>query len=62
MPNRFFIAGKNSLFQQPGADPAGFFAGLWHGIILPIAFIVSLFNPEVGIYEPNNNGVCYHWR
>jgi drug/metabolite transporter (DMT)-like permease len=40
-------------------NPAGFWAGLWHGIILVIAFIVSLFNHNVKIYEPNNIGALY---
>jgi hypothetical protein len=33
--------------------------GFWHGLILPIAFIVSLFNPKVRIYETNNRGRLY---
>ena len=39
-------------------DPPGFFSGFWHGLILPIDFIVSLFDSDVGIYAVNNNG---HW-
>ena len=38
---------------------AGFWLGLWQGIIVPIAFIVSLFNHHVGIYEVHNNGAWY---
>jgi len=43
------------------ADPggAGFWPGLWHGIILPITFIVSLFTDTVNIYEVDNNGNWY---
>lgn len=41
-------------------SPAGFLAGLWHGLILGISFIISLFNPEVGIYEAHNNGAWYN--
>jgi len=37
---------------------AGFWLGLWHGFICPIAFLVSLFNDHVGVYEVHNNG---HW-
>ncbi|MBN2393941.1 MAG: hypothetical protein JXR84_24625 [Anaerolineae bacterium] len=59
MANILAIAGPNSKFQQPDAKPAGFLAGLWHGIILPLAFIIRLFNPNVGIYEINNNGRWY---
>lgn len=39
--------------------PAGFLAGLWHGLILPITFIVSLFNSNVRIYETMNSGRWY---
>lgn len=40
-------------------DPAGFWAGLWHGVISVIAFIVSLFHEGVEIYERNNTGGWY---
>lgn len=44
----------------PGtADPAGFWLGLWHGIILPITWIVSLFTDTVTPYEVFNNGNWY---
>ncbi len=59
MPNRFAVAGPNSKYSLPEAEPAGFWAGLWHGMICPITFVVSLFNPEVRIYEVNNNGRWY---
>ena len=59
MTNRLAVAGPNSRYQLPGAEPAGFWAGYWHGMIAPIAFLVSLFNPGVRIYETNNNGVWY---
>ena len=42
-----------------GANEAGFWLGLWHGFIAPIAFIVSLFNDSVGIYEVDNKGGWY---
>lgn len=42
-----------------GAQDAGFWLGLWHGLIAPIAFLVSLFNDSVGIYEVHNNGGWY---
>lgn len=42
-----------------GPDPAGFWLGLWQGIIAPITFIISLFTNEVNIYEVNNNGNWY---
>jgi len=36
----------------------GFWAGLWHGIIAPIVFIVSFFRDDVAVFALNNNG---HW-
>lgn len=59
MANALAVAGPDSIYQQPGATPANFLAGLWHGLILPITFIVSLFNPNVRIYEMNNSGRWY---
>jgi hypothetical protein len=59
MANVLAVAGPNSKYQQSGAAPAGFWAGVWHGLIVPIAFIVSLFNPNVRIYEKNNRGRWY---
>ena len=60
MPNVLAVGGSNSKYCFPGAPPAGFLAGLWHGLICPITFIISLFNPGVGIYEQNNNGAMYN--
>lgn len=40
-------------------EMAGFWAGLWHGSIAPITFIVSLFRSDVSIYEVHNNGGWY---
>lgn len=59
MANRFGLAGPESRWKESGSDPAGFWAGFWHGVILPISFIVSLFNPNVRIYETNNRGRLY---
>jgi len=53
------IAGPGSKYQISGAAPAGFWAGLWHGMILPLTFIVSIFNPRVRIYEVHNRGRSY---
>ena len=40
---------------------AGFWTGLWHGMICPIAFFISLFNREVSMYEVHNNGNWYNF-
>src|SRR6185295_7658506 len=37
----------------------GFLLGLWHGFIFPIAWLISLFVPEVAVYAVPNNGGWY---
>jgi hypothetical protein len=61
MANSLSVAGSNSKYKEPGAKPAGFWGGLWHGIIAPITFPVSLFVSGVSIYETNNTGRCYEF-
>ena len=51
-------AGDNN--EWTDADPAGFFAGLWHGALLIIALIVSFFTNDVTIYEISNTGTAYN--
>lgn len=42
-----------------GRDISGFWWGLWHGIVAPFAFIGSLFEPGIAIYDICNNGGWY---
>ena len=42
-----------------GGPEAGFWLGLWQGIIVPVTFVVSLFTDDVNIYEVANNGNWY---
>ena len=55
-------AGPNVFNHTPGPDGhvAGFWLGLWHGFILPFAFVVSLFSDKVTIYEVRNSGTWYN--
>lgn len=39
---------------------AGFWSGLWHGLLAPITFIVSIFTSKVNFYEVHNNGFWYN--
>jgi len=39
---------------------AGFWRGLWNGVIAPVTFIISLFNSSVQMYEVHNNGAWYN--
>ena len=59
MANILAVAGPNSKYSEAGVEPAGFLAGLWHGLIIPITFLVSLFHSGVRIYESNNSGLSY---
>ena len=40
-------------------NPAGFWYGLWHGIIACISLVIHLFNENVAVYEINNTGGWY---
>ena len=55
-------AGPNHLKDIPDANGsvAGFWLGLWHGMILPFSFVVSLFSENVSIYEVQNSGALYN--
>jgi hypothetical protein len=51
-------AGPNVLKDAPDSDGslAGFWLGLWQGMILPFTFLISLFSDRVSIYEVHNSG------
>lgn len=61
MSNALSMPGLGSKYKLEGAEPASFLSGLWHGLLLPILFIVSLFNDDVSIYETINNNKLYHF-
>ncbi len=56
-------ASPNEMARTPDQEGqiAGFWQGLWQGIISPFAFLVSLFSDKVGIYEVHNNGGWYNF-
>jgi hypothetical protein len=55
--------GPNELRGTRNADgtSAGLLLGLWHGLISPITFIISLFSRKVNIYEVHNSGAWYNF-
>lgn len=56
-------AGPNAMVNTPNEEGivAGFWQGLWHGIISPITFVISLFTDTVHVYEVHNNGSWYNF-
>ena len=54
--------GPNTVEKSPDADGkvAGFWKGIWQGIISPITFIISIFTKNVRFYEVHNNGFWYN--
>ena len=40
-------------------SPAGFWYGIWHGIISVLTLIIHIFNDSVKVYEINNSGGWY---
>ncbi|MFD8496050.1 hypothetical protein [Amycolatopsis sp. NPDC059657] len=54
-------AGPNNVAQVNAPHIAGFWPGLWHGVISPVTFLISLFNDRVGVYDVHNNGGWYNF-
>ncbi len=54
-------AGTNPTVGVPdtAGESVGFWSGLWHGIISPVTFFISLFSDNVNIYEVYNSGNWY---
>lgn len=57
------FAGPNEMAHTENEEGqvAGFWAGLWHGIVSPFLFVVSLFAKGVHFYEVHNNGNWYNF-
>jgi len=57
------VPGPNDLEKSPDSEGkvAGFWKGLWHGLIAPITFIISIFSKSVRLYEVHNNGTWYNF-
>jgi hypothetical protein len=57
------VAGPNKLEKTPNEEGkvAGFWKGLWHGLISPITFIISIFSKTIRFYEVHNNGTWYNF-
>ncbi|MBD3184001.1 hypothetical protein GF312_17080 [Candidatus Poribacteria bacterium] len=56
-------AKSNPMEDTPMDDaekPAGFWLGLWHGMIVLLTLIISIFKSSVGIYEVHNSGLWYN--
>ena len=53
------IAGCAAGTSRFEAKPAGFWAGLWHGLICLFTFVIGLFTDSVRMYEVNNTGNWY---
>jgi hypothetical protein len=56
-----FLAACTATQQPDAVTPAapGFLLGLWHGLIFPLAWIASLFVPDIAVYAVPNNGGWY---
>ncbi len=42
-------------------SPAGFWSGVWHGMISWFTLVLRLFGADVAVYEVANNGGWYDW-
>jgi hypothetical protein len=55
--------GPNAAEKTPdrAGKIAGFWLGLWQGMISPVTFLVSIFKENVRFYEVHNNGGWYNF-
>ena len=56
------VPGPNALEGQANekGKVAGFWKGVWHGLMSPLTLFISLFSDYVNPYEVHNNGSWYH--
>jgi len=56
-------AGPNDMEKTPDQEGkiAGFWLGLWHGLISPITFVISIFTKNIRFYEIHNSGNWYNF-
>lgn len=52
-------ADQVSFGEASQVEPVGFWYGLWHGLIIVVSWIVSLFSDDVAVYAIYNNGGWY---
>ncbi len=55
--------GPNKLARTADGEgkTAGFWLGVWHGLIAPITFVISIFSAKVSLYEVHNSGGWYNF-
>jgi hypothetical protein len=55
--------GPNTLANIPDEQGhvAGIWLGLWHGIIAPVTFVISIFDKNVQMYDVHNDGNWYNF-
>jgi hypothetical protein len=51
------LAGTDSRFDAEA--PAGFFTGIWHGLLAPFTLLADLSGANVSMYEAANVGPQY---
>jgi len=61
LPLMLLAAGGTAHQAASGVAPSapGFLLGLWHGFIFPVAWVASIFVPDIAVYAVPNNGGWY---
>lgn len=54
----FSLPGSYSYYKNEKI-PAGFLSGIFHGFLIPLELLLSMFTFRVRIYETLNNGFLY---
>lgn len=59
LASMLFVACAAGNPQFTSQAPAGFWYGIWHGLISFVTLVVGLFNDHVKVYEVDNTGGWY---
>lgn len=55
-----FTSNTYAWLQDYEYDIYGFWSGLWHGVIAPIAVFAQIFDQSIILYSPVNTGFGYN--
>ncbi len=56
----YIIANRTGMPTKLATEPANFFLGFWHGLIIVLSLIASFFDQNIVLYQANNSGALYN--
>lgn len=56
----YILVNRTGMPMKTSTDIAGFWLGLWQGVIVCLSFIASLFDKDIVLYQATNSGITYN--